>query len=223
MGSGEGADRGNPKKSWKFEIRRWSFEGRGKRDEHALNYLSAKMIPLSRRSGMGRLGPITVICNQIIDALQMCSPCRPYFAPCFVCCFLAWGNWLGLSRLARDFNSVGVTHCQGMGESLISELLTLWPNSDDSDSNRDSLIGWVMTPYKVELIFYLLLTVLLFLGSRTNKWPTSRADTSWHFLVVVQLIRGQTRTEISWTTTKICPKVSAQSINQGGDMKFKKR
>ena len=32
---------------------------------------------------------------------------------------------------------------KGMDESFISELLTMtpWPNSDDSDSNRDSLIG----------------------------------------------------------------------------------
>ena len=35
-----------------------------------------------------------------------------------------------------------------------------------------------------------------------------RADTLGH-MFVVQLIRRQTRTEISWTTTKICPKASA--------------
>ena len=44
-------------------------------------------------------------------------------------------------------------------------------------------------------------------------WISNRGDILGHIWVVVQLIRRETRTEISWTTTKICPKASSLMIN----------
>ena len=76
------------------------------------------------------------------------------------------------------------------------------PNQNQAESgiarikaNPNQLLTWWVMSHPVSL-----------------SYNITRADTLGHILFVVQLILRQTRTEISRTTTKICPKASALNM-----------
>ena len=104
-----------------------------------------------------------------------------------------FGNWVGLTLICM-FHAPILSSYSALSDKLSSaqaESGKQWNRQNQSQPNpvTDLMSHPVSLSYNI-----------------------TRADTLGHILVVVQLILRQTRTEISWKTTKICPKASALNM-----------